>query len=121
MGPVNATVRFVAELVAVYGIAAGTWAVSGSVVLTAVVPVAAMTAWAVFRVPDDPGPAPVAVTGVVRLTIEAAVFVAAALGLWATHRPIIGVIFASAVVVHYTTSPERLRHVLFGPDRGARH
>jgi hypothetical protein len=74
MGPVNAAVRLPCELAALYGIAAGMWSWTESVLLTIVVTVAAATAWAVFRVPDDPGDPPVAVPGPVRLTIEAAVF-----------------------------------------------
>lgn len=112
MGPVNASLRFICELVALYGIAAGIWTWTDSVVLTVVAPVVAMGLWAVFRVPDDPGPPPVAVPGSVRLVIEAAVFGAGTLGLMAAHGPTAAVVFAGVLVVHYATTPRRLRHVL---------
>lgn len=112
MDPVNGAVRFVAELVALYGIGAGLWATTDSVVVTVLVPLAAMVVWGVFRVPDDPGPAPVAVPGLVRLVIEDVVFIGGTLGLWAAHGLAPALTFATVVAVHYATTLRRLRHLL---------
>jgi hypothetical protein len=111
MDPVNAIGRFLLELVALYGIGRGVWEASENVV--AVVAVAALAAlvWGRFRVPDDPGPAPVAVSGVVRLVIEVVVFVAGGIGLATAHETLT-VVYSIALVAHYATTPRRLRHVL---------
>ncbi|MEZ5383836.1 MAG: DUF2568 domain-containing protein [Microthrixaceae bacterium] len=112
MGPVNATVRIVCELVALYGIGAGVWSGTSSWLAALVLPVIAATVWGVFRVPDDPKPPPVVVPGVVRLAIEALVLGAGALGLGAAHGWLAAGIFGGVLAVHYTTTPVRLRHVL---------
>lgn len=112
MGPVNAAVRFVCEIAAIYGIASGAWAWTGSVPATVLAPVAAMSVWGVFRVPGDPGPAPVAVTGPVRLAIEILVFGAGIAGVWAANGRGPALVFLMVVVLHYATTPRRLRHVL---------
>ncbi len=112
MGPVNAAVRFGCELLAIYGIAAGAWVWTQSVVAVVALPVVSAVVWGVFRVPDDPGPPPVAVPGVVRLAIEVAVFASGALGLSAAHGSAAGIAFAAIVAVHYATTLRRLRYVL---------
>ncbi len=112
MGPINATVRFLCEIAALYGIAAGMWLWTGSITLTVIVTVAAMVVWAVFRVPDDPGTAPVAVTGFVRLTIETTVFAGGIAGMWAAHGAAAGIVFLVVVAIHYLSTPARLRYVL---------
>ena len=112
MGPANATLRFVCEVAALYGIGAGAWAWTDSVIATVVLPVVAAIAWGVFRVPDDPKPPPVVVPGVVRLAIEAVVLGGGALGLGAAHGWLVGGIFAVVLAVHYATTPVRLRYVL---------
>jgi len=112
MDPANAAIRFVCELVALYGIAAGLLTWTGSVVLTIVLPVATIGLWGAFRVPDDPGPAPVAVPGLLRLLIEGVVFGVGVAGLWAANGPLAGVIFGLAVVIHYASTPRRLRYVI---------
>ena len=112
MGPVNAAVRFGCEIAAVYGIATGVWAWTGSIVAAIVAPVASMVAWSVFRVPGDPGPAPVAVAGFVRLAIEALVFGVGIAGVWAANGPGPAIVFSAIVVLHYATTLPRLRFVL---------
>lgn len=111
MGPINAAVRLVCELLTVYGIGAGAWVLTDSIVAAVALPVVAATVWGVFRVPDDPGAPPVAVPGPVRLVIEAALFGGGALGLWAALGAPTGLAFALIVVVHYATARERLRYV----------
>ncbi len=112
MGPVNALVRFVCELVALFGIGVGLWAWTDSVIATVAAPVAAAIAWGAFRVPEDPGPPPWEVPGVLRLMIEAVVFASGSLGLWAAYGPVPAATFVAVVVVHYATTPRRIRYVL---------
>lgn len=111
MDPVNAVGRFVLELAALYGIARGVWGASESLVAALVVAAMAAFVWGRFRVPDDPGPAPVAVPGVVRLVIEATILVGGGVGL-ATADDVLAVVYFIALVVHYATTRRRLAHVL---------
>lgn len=112
MHPVNAGVRFVAELVAWYGVGAGLWSVAPVVGIVGAA--AAVGTWAVFRVPGDPGPAPVAVPGPVRLAIEAVVLGGGAVGLRVAHGWAVGAAFAAVLVAHHATTPRRLRFVWAG-------
>lgn len=111
MDPLNAVGRFILELAALYGIGRGVWEASENMI--AVVAVAALAAfvWGRFRVPDDPGPAPVAVPGVVRLVIEAVILVGGGVGLAVAHGGF-AVVYFIALVVHYATTRRRLAHVL---------
>lgn len=111
MGPANAALRFACELVALYGIGAGAWSITDSVIAAVAFPLTAAVVWGVFRVPDDPGPPPVAVRGEVRLMIEAAVFGGGVLGLWTAHGPATGTAFGVIVIIHYATTPQRVRYV----------
>ncbi|MDA0270847.1 MAG: DUF2568 domain-containing protein [Chloroflexi bacterium] len=104
-------VRFLLELLAL--IALGTWgyqAGGGGVAgwaLAAALPTAAATVWGVFRIPDDPKPAPVAVPGPVRLMIEAAFFGGAATALVGIGQPALAAAFGGAVLVDYALLPGR--------------
>jgi hypothetical protein len=116
--PLNLAVRFLLELAAlssmgVWGWRAGTgWL---RFVLAALIPMTAAVLWGVFAVPDDPsrsGAAPVAVPGLVRLALEAAVF---GFGSWAlkdsgfTRTSLaLGVV----IVVHYAISYDRIAWLL---------
>lgn len=111
MDPVNATVRFALELVAAYGIGRGLWETVGWYVAIPAV-IAALFAWATFRVPDDPGPAPRPVSGAVRLALEAVILGAGAWGLWVAFGSTVAIVFLAVLAVHYATTPARLRHVL---------
>lgn len=111
LDPLNAVGRFLLELAALYGIGRGVWEASGDWIPVVVVAGLAVFVWGRFRVPDDPGPAPVAVPGVVRLMIEATVLVGGGVGLAIAHgRP--AVVYFILVVVHYATTRRRLTHVL---------
>ncbi len=111
MDPVNAAGRFVLELAALYGVGRGVWETSRNVVAVVVVAGLAAFVWGRFRVPDDPGPAPVAIPGVVRLMIEAVVLVGGGVGLATAHERF-AVVYFVALVVHYATTRRRLAHVL---------
>jgi hypothetical protein len=63
-------------------------------------------------VPDDPGKAPVAVPGWVRLLLEAVYFGGAALALWAAGRASWAGVFGLIVVIHYALSFDRIGRML---------
>lgn len=85
------------------------------IVLALAIPLIAAALWGTFAVPDDPsrsGSAPVAVSGMVRLGLEAGLSAAA---LWALRDPgfsRLSVIFATAVIGHYLLSYDRVRWLI---------
>lgn len=72
------------------------------------VPLVAAVAWGMLRVPDDPGPAPVAVDGRLRLLIEALVLGGAVAALYLAGRPTLATVFAAVLVAHYVLLAERV-------------
>jgi hypothetical protein len=113
--PINLAVRFLLELAAlgIMGVWGWRQGEGGLRLLFALgIPLVAATLWGVFRVPNDPGRAPVAVPGVVRLALELAYF---GFAVWALHDLgaatwswIMGII----LVIHYAASHERLRWMI---------
>ena len=71
-------------------------------------PLAAMVVWGTFRVPNDPGAAPVAVPGIIRLAIELVEFGTAVALLFAAGRPLLAVVLGMLVLLHYALSYERV-------------
>jgi hypothetical protein len=71
-------------------------------------PLTAAVLWGTFRVPGDPGDAPVPVPGPVRLLLEAVLFSAAVGLLAAAGREALAVALGAAVVVHYGVSYDRV-------------
>ncbi|MCL6643558.1 MAG: DUF2568 domain-containing protein [Dehalococcoidia bacterium] len=68
------------------------------VLLALLLPAAAAAVWGIFRVPNDPGPAVVAIPGPARLALEAALFAAATAALVQLRgMPAAGVFLALAV------------------------
>lgn len=110
-----AALRFVLELVGITALAlaasrlapglVGLLAAAGTVIVVA-------GAWAAFRVPGDPGPAPVAVSGPARLALEAVVFALAAGSLALVAGPGAAVVFGVAVLVQYAWDRGRIRRLL---------
>ena len=109
--PFNLAFRFLLELAGLAAFAYWGWHTgeAGLRWLFAVgAPLAAALIWGVFRVPNDPGRAPVAVSGRTRLAIEAAFFGLAILGLWQAGAQLAGLIFAALVLIHYAVSYDRV-------------
>ncbi len=71
-------------------------------------PLLAAVLWGTFRVPNDPGAAPVAVPGWVRLLLEAVYFTSAVLAFYAAQKPAWAMIFGLVVAVHYLVSYDRV-------------
>ncbi len=110
----NLTLRFVLELAALAGLAAAAWNLgSGPArwIAVVLVPVAAAAAWGVFNVLNDPsrsGAAPVEVHGWVRLALELTVLGGGAVAVALFVSPALGVLFGTAIVVHYLASRDRV-------------
>lgn len=73
--------------------------------------------WGTFRVPGDPGNAPVAVPGVVRLLVEALVFGTAVWALAAAGRSNAALILAVIITGHYLVSYDRVLWLLGARER----
>ena len=109
--PVNLLVRFILELTALAALAIWGWTQhEGALrwVLAVGAPLLAAAAWGVFRVPNDPGPAPVRLSGIGRLLLEAIFFGTAVAALFAADRPAFAMILGAAIVIHYSLSWDRL-------------
>jgi hypothetical protein len=78
-------------------------------------PLLAAVLWGTFRVPDDPGRAPVAVPGIVRLLLELVFFASAAWALFASGQVFWASVFASLVIFHYLVSYQRIVWLLRQP------
>ena len=108
--PLNLALRFLLELAGLVALGDWGWHVArypGAIVL----PLCAAAAWGTFNVAGDPsrsGKAPVPVSGVVRLLLEAAFFAGATFALHAAGRPRVALAFAATVVVHYALSYDRV-------------
>ncbi|GAP13917.1 hypothetical protein LARV_01676 [Longilinea arvoryzae] len=78
------------------------------------VPLAAAVLWGVFRVPNDPGPATVAVPGWLRLILELGIL---GLSVWAVfrmHQNGLAFAFAVAILIDYLLMIKRILW-LFNP------
>ena len=120
--PLNLALRFVLELVALGGLALIGWTLGGEswgLVPAIAIPVAAAAAWGTFRVPNDPGPAPVAVPGPARLALEVVVFGGGVLGFAAAGHGTAAVVIGAAMVGHYGMSYDRVVRLLL--DRPVQH
>ncbi len=113
--PLNLTLRFILELVGLFALGYWGWTQHDGLyrwLLAAGLPLLATVLWGTFRVPNDPGPAPVAVPGWVRLLLEAAYFTSAVLAFYGSQKPAWAMIFGLVVVVHYLISYDRVTLLL---------
>ena len=113
--PINLGLRFLLELAAWGSLGywgwtqhTGAWRFAAGLGL----PLVAMGLWGTFRVPGDPGKAPVAIPGALRLLLELVEFGAAVVLLAAAGRPAWGFGLAVVVLLHYAASYDRIRWLL---------
>ena len=109
--PVNLALRFILELVAIASIGYWGWhAYDGTwqIVMGLGLPLLAAVIWGTFRVPNDPGHAPVQVPGFIRLVLELLILYA---GAWALHivgHSTAGLLDFTMISLHYVVSYDRV-------------
>jgi hypothetical protein len=111
MHPINLVVRFALELAIVAAYGYWGWTQHDDVfgvMLATGVPLLAAILWGTFRVPDDPGPALVAVPGPLRLALELILFAGAVLALALADRPMWAWALGIVVLLHYIVSYDRV-------------
>ena len=116
--PINLTLRFILELVALF--MAGYWAKEQNdswqrYILMIGLPLILATLWGVFAVPDDPsrsGSAPIPISGWLRLLLEVAIFSFAIFCLHDLGYSKLTWIFAMIVLFHYILSYDRIQWLL---------
>lgn len=113
--PINLLVRFLLEISAL--IALGAWGLQEGdgfmrFALGIGVPLVAATFWGTFRVPNDPGKAPIAVPGYIRLIYEIIFFGFAIWALFNIGYTTVGWIFLIITFIHYVVSYDRILWLL---------
>ena len=108
--PINLLLRFLLELVMLAVIAYwGYHRFPGwqGIVAAVAFPALAATLWGVFRIPNDPKPAPVAIPGPLRLLLEWALFAWAVWALDNLGYNAAAWLLAGILVAHYLVSYDR--------------
>ena len=116
--PVNLILRFLLELSALCSFGFWGW-IHGSglskILLMLGIPLSMALVWGIFAVPADPsrsGNAPFPVNGLVRLTLEWAIFFLAFLALLDSDMRSWALVFLFLVAIHYTMSTDRIKWLL---------
>ncbi|MCA9609482.1 MAG: YrdB family protein [Myxococcales bacterium] len=115
--PLQLVFRFLLELAGLCALAAAGWAVTEAPwrwALAVGLPLLAATVWAVFRVAGDGGAPIVAVSGRLRLAIEAMVLGGAVAALFAARWPVAGGALATTILLHYALAYDRIGRLLRG-------
>jgi hypothetical protein len=113
--PINLGLRFLLEMAALLSFCLWGWQKGDGwlrLILAVAIPVFFAALWGTFRVPNDPGAAPVAVAGILRLGLELAFFTLATLALADAHLPTLSWIFGGLLVLHYLVSYDRILWLL---------
>jgi hypothetical protein len=109
--PINLGLRFLLEIAALISLGVWGWQKSEGwvrFVLAIGIPIIAATLWAVFRVPNDPGTAPIAIPGILRLIFELALFAFATWALYDSKFITLAWILGITTVLHYISSYDRI-------------
>ena len=109
--PLNLALRFALELLALFALGYWGWtqhAGLGRILWTVGLPLGAAILWGTFRVPNDPGKAPVAIPGWLRLLLEIAFFGSAGWALFASGQETWAYVFGGVVLLHYLVSYDRI-------------
>lgn len=113
--PLNLAVRFLLEIAILMALGAWGWHRGDGWMrwlLAISLPLIAAAIWGIFRVPHDPGAAPVAIPGALRLLIELALFGFAIWSLFNMGYNKLGWGMAVVSVVHYVVSYDRVLWML---------
>jgi hypothetical protein len=116
--PINLALRFFLELAALGTMGYWGWHVgrkSGlQILFILLIPLAAAAIWGIFRVPGDPGNAPVAIPGPMRLVLEGVFFGFAVWALADAGRPVLSWVLGITLVLHYLVSYDRIIWLIQG-------
>ena len=114
----NLALRLGLEIAALVGIGGSAWqGAEGTLRWVAAVaaPLVAVVLWGTFNVLGDPsrsGKAPIEVSGLVRLTLEAFVLGAGGVGLLFVFGPWLAASFVALTTLHYAAARKRIRWLL---------
>ncbi|MFB6354517.1 MAG: YrdB family protein [Halobacteriales archaeon] len=114
IGP-NDALRFALELGSLAALAFWGWTATDGALrvgLAVGLPLVVAVLWGTFRVPDDPGPAPVAIPGPRRLVLEWILFGVAAVALADAGQPLLAGGFVTLVLAHYAVARDRVQWLL---------
>jgi len=109
--PINLAIRFILELIALFALGYWGWtqhAGLARLIWTIGLPLVAAILWGTFRVPDDPGKAPVPIPGFLRLLLELVILGIATWAFFASGLHTVGSIYGIIVLIHYLVSYDRI-------------
>jgi hypothetical protein len=109
--PVNLALRFMLELAALTALGAWGWQQGNDLLripLAIGIPLLVAVVWATFRVDHDPGKAPVAIPGILRLAFELAFFSFATWALFDIHQIPLAWLLGATATLHYAISYDRI-------------
>jgi hypothetical protein len=109
--PINLVVRFFLELAALFAMGVWGWQQGEGLIryLFAIgLPLIAYAIWGIFRIPNDPGAATVAIPGILRLAYEVIFFGFAIWALMDAGYGQLGWVLAILIVIHYIVSYDRV-------------
>jgi hypothetical protein len=113
--PVNLGLRFLLEIAALISLGIWGWQKGEGwvrFILAVGIPIVAATLWATFRVPNDPGTAPVAIPGILRLMFELALFALATWALYDSKLTVLAWILGVVTMLHYISSYDRVLWII---------
>ncbi|MEJ5240081.1 MAG: YrdB family protein [Anaerolineales bacterium] len=113
--PINLGLRFLLEIAALISLGVWGWQKGEGWVrflLAVGIPVIAATLWATFRVPNDPGTAPVAIPGILRLIFELVLFAFATWALYDSKFITLAWILGIVTIAHYISSYDRILWII---------
>jgi hypothetical protein len=108
--PINLTVRFLLEIAMLIALGYWGWHLAADwtrYIYAAGIPVIAAVLWGVFRIQNDPKPAPVEIPGMVRLLLELGLFGFASWALYDLGDVRLCLTVAIIVIIHYMVSYDR--------------
>jgi len=113
--PINLALRFLLEIAAL--VVLGLWGWQKGVgwvrfLFAFGLPLLAAILWATFRVPNDPGAAPVAIPGMLRLAFEIALFSFSTWALFDMQRLTFAWLLGIITLLHYFTSYDRILWII---------
>ncbi|MBS1521089.1 MAG: YrdB family protein [Bacteroidetes bacterium] len=107
--PINLAVRFLLEIAMLIALGCWGWHLNGiwRYIGAAGLPLTAATLWGIFRIPNDPKPAPIVIPGMLRLILELGLFGLASWALYDLGYLTLSLIMTVIVIIHYAVSYDR--------------